>query len=282
MSCPQCGCSVVEAVNIPGQQGDPGADGANGKNAYTTLAAIFPIAGPGGQITVVDTSWMAVGMIVYITDGTLQINALVSSIPDSTHAFLLFQFYPTDSVAGNLPIGAQVITGGRLPLVGSLPGAITDNTGGTISSTLTAQVGVYTLPFFVNLPNISAAATSIINAYVVGHAFKVMAVNFISEKAVTTAAKAVTLTPAITGVAVTGGVLALTSANCTPTGHIVAASTITGLNTGSATDTLTLTSSANTVFIEGTGWIVFRIQNMEAANAAASLASKINSLIAAL
>jgi len=224
---------------------------------------------------------MAVGQIIFITDGTLQINVLVTGISGNLVVFS-FQHYPTDSAAGTIAAGASVVVGGRLPLTGTIPGQITDNTGGIASSTLSGQTGIYTLPFFVNLADISAAATTIINTYQIGHAFQILSSWFVVEKAATTGGKAVTLTPSISGVAITGGVLSLTSANCTPQGHVINGTGITGLNAGSVTDTLSINSSANTVFIEGSGWIIFRIQNMDTANALATIASKVNSLIAAL
>ncbi len=68
---------------------------------------------------------------------------------------------------------------------------------------------------------------------------------------VTNGSKLATFTPAIGGVAVTGGALALTSANCTPVGAKVDASAITAANTFTATDEITLVASSVTAFLEG-------------------------------
>jgi hypothetical protein len=68
---------------------------------------------------------------------------------------------------------------------------------------------------------------------------------------VTTGAKLATFTPAIGGVATTGGALALTSANCTPVGAKVDGSAVTAGYDFAATDEITLVASAVTAFVEG-------------------------------
>lgn len=151
---------------------------------------------------------------------------------------------------------------------------ITDNSTGTASTTLAAGVGVQTIALFVNLADIAAA--DLLTTYTPGYAFKILKMDFAVEKAATTAAKAATLTPKISGTALTGGVLALTSANCTPQGAVVAGTAVTAANTGSKTDTISITGSSVTTFVEGAGWLLLEIQNMDTANAIASLAAYAN------
>lgn len=153
--------------------------------------------------------------------------------------------------------------------------AITDNSTGTASDTIAAGVGVQTLLVFVNLSQITA--TTIFNI-TPGYAFKVLAIAFSVEIAVTTAAKLATITPAVNGSGVTGGALSLTSANCTPKGAVVSGSAITAGNTGTSAQTLTLVASTVTAFSEGTGWIMLKVQNTDSANAVASLADHINDI----
>lgn len=88
------------------------------------------------------------------------------------------------------------------------------------------------------------------------YAFAVVSAGFrVGDKAVTTAAKAATATVQISGVAVTGGVMSLTSANCTPSGALVASTPITGLNsTFTPGSTLEVAISGVTAFAEGDGW----------------------------
>src|SRR5689334_1594942 len=87
------------------------------------------------------------------------------------------------------------------------------------------------------------------------YAFTVTAALFRVGVPVTTGAKAATLTVQINGTAVTGGVISMTSANCTPTGASVAATAITGANaTTTVGTTLEVAVSSVTAFAEGSGW----------------------------
>ncbi|HEV2155410.1 hypothetical protein [Bradyrhizobium sp.] len=67
----------------------------------------------------------------------------------------------------------------------------------------------------------------------------------------TTAAKLSSVNPTINGVDVTGGVMALTSANMTPAGVTVAGSLITGANAFDESAKIGLKASATTAFVEG-------------------------------
>lgn len=91
--------------------------------------------------------------------------------------------------------------------------------------------------------------------------FTLNSTKFRTAKAATTGAKAATLTPDISGTPVTGGVMALTSANQTPIGATVAGTAVTGTNTGTAGQTLGVTASAVTTFVEGDGWVEFNVTN---------------------
>lgn len=77
---------------------------------------------------------------------------------------------------------------------------------------------------------------------------------------VTTAAKLATLTPWIDGVAVTGGAVALTSANATPLGKVVAGSAITANNALTKASKLSLKATGVTAFSEGEGVVVLRVR----------------------
>jgi hypothetical protein len=90
-------------------------------------------------------------------------------------------------------------------------------------------------------------------------AFQVLSALFRTAKPASTAAKLATLTVGISGVAVTGGVMALTTANQNTIGGTVAASAITALNLGAAGSTLEVTASAVTAFVEGDGWVEFTV-----------------------
>lgn len=159
--------------------------------------------------------------------------------------------------------------------------AFTDDTTGTVSDTMAAGVGVHTISIPITLAAITGAG-DVITTYTPGYKFKLLAVDFRIFEPVTTAAKAATLNLEIGTANVTGGVIALTSANCTPLGVAVAGSAITAANTGSATDAISIEAASVTAFVEGAGVVLIKIQNMDTADAAASVADKLNEYRTAL
>lgn len=84
---------------------------------------------------------------------------------------------------------------------------------------------------------------------------KILNVSFAVTTAVTTADKAATLNFEINTTNLTGGVISLTSANCTPLGAVVAGTAITANNTFDADDTISVEASSVTAFSEGAGVI---------------------------
>lgn len=148
---------------------------------------------------------------------------------------------------------------------------ITDNSGGNAAAAaIAAGVGVQTLPFFLNLASI-AANGDLLTDYVPGYRFKILAVDFRVCKPVTTAAKLASLNLEIGTTNLTGGVVALTSANATPAGVAVAGTAVTANNVGTATDAFSVEASGVTAFAEGDGWLLVKIQNLDTADALASL-----------
>ncbi len=80
---------------------------------------------------------------------------------------------------------------------------------------------------------------------------KIVGMSVQATTAVTTGAKATTLTPKIGGVSVTGGVCALTSANLNAKGAAVYGTAVTAANAVSASAEVTVVASATTTFVEG-------------------------------
>lgn len=125
--------------------------------------------------------------------------------------------------------------------------------GGTVANQ-------YVLTFPVTLSTL--ANTQIIEADVpfdgsiISAAFRVTA-------PATTSGKAATLTVQANGVSVTGGVLSLTSANMTPTGNKVSATSITAGNTFTAGQTVGVVVSSVTAFVEGSGVLEITVQNAD-------------------
>ena len=150
---------------------------------------------------------------------------------------------------------------------------ILDNSTGAASNTIAAGAGIYQFVLPINLASITGAGDVLTNI-VFGHKFKVLKETFAVTVAATTAAKLLTLNSEIGTTNVTGSAVALTSANCTPLGALVAGGAITAANTGSETDTFSVEAASVTAFAEGAGVYVAVIQNMDTADAIASLAAK--------
>lgn len=157
--------------------------------------------------------------------------------------------------------------------------AITDNTTGATTATFAAGVGVFTIPIHITLAQIAGAGDVLTN-YTPGYKFKLLSVSAAVDKVVTTGAKAASLNLEIGAVDVTGGVVALTSANCTPLGALVAGSAITAANTGSSSDTISIEAASVTAFVEGEVILLIKIQNMDIADAIAGLVTYANAMIA--
>lgn len=157
---------------------------------------------------------------------------------------------------------------------------ITDSSGGTESSTGTiAETACrQTLTFNVALADITGAG-DVVTTFTPGFAGTIEAIDFIVGTPVTTAAKAASLNVEIGTTNTTGGVVALTSANCTPLGAEVAGSAITAANTFTATDTISVEAASVTAFAEGSGTIIITLSNDDLRNALATIAARINAVI---
>lgn len=168
--------------------------------------------------------------------------------------------------------GGGAAADGTIAIV-TAPTALTDNTTGAASATLAAGDGINTVSFPITLASITGAMDVVTN-YTPGYKFKLLSASFAVAVPVTTGAKLATLNLEIGTTNVTGGEIALTSANCTPLGALVAGAAITAANTGSSADAISIEASAVTAFVEGSGYVLLRIQNMDTADATASLAAR--------
>jgi hypothetical protein len=116
-----------------------------------------------------------------------------------------------------------------------------------------------TLHFPISLAAITAAA-DVVTDYRPGVAGTIEYFAFLVDVAVTTAAKLASFNLEIGTTNVTGGVIALTSANATPKGKIIESTAITGANTLTPASKLSIESSAVTAFSEGSGTLIVRIR----------------------
>lgn len=88
---------------------------------------------------------------------------------------------------------------------------------------------------------------------------RIKSLDFAVGVPVTTAAKLSTLNAEIGTTNLTGGTVALTSANCTPLGKIVAGAAITAAAAFTNTDTISIEASSTTAFVEGDGYLLLTL-----------------------
>lgn len=97
----------------------------------------------------------------------------------------------------------------------------------------------------------TVANGDLVTTYVPGFAGKIKKLSAVVTAAVTTAAKGATLNLEIGTTNLTGGVLTLTSANCTPLGAVIDATAITAANSFGASDSISVEAASVTTFVEG-------------------------------
>lgn len=288
-NCPCPDPTVTEIPGSPGEDGAAGAAGADGINAFTVTTAAFNLpaaAGPlAAAVTVGVSSWMSIGQVIIISDGTDWAHIRVDTIPSPSSFTGTWLDYDGDAAGTtNIASGATVSPSGvASPLSAALPNSLTDNSTGTASDTIAAGAGVTTLAFAVDLVTLTTLARELLTDYVLGYAFKILSVDFVVTDEGTGAGATQTINLEINSTNVTGGVINPTLANTATAGALVAGTAVTANNTGNAAATLSIEVAAGgTIFTAGQGIILIRIQNMDTANAIASLADHINDLITAL
>ena len=99
----------------------------------------------------------------------------------------------------------------------------------------------------------------ILTNFVPGFPGSIVKAAFAVSDPVVTAGKAAALNLEINAVNLTGGVISLTSANCTPLGAVVAGTAITANNVFSATDSISVEASGVTAFTEGEGVLLLTL-----------------------
>jgi len=137
-----------------------------------------------------------------------------------------------------------------------------DSDGVVVDHEQAKDEGEKLLMFPIDLASITAG--QVIGALVMPFGGKIKSVEVMVNKPATTGSKLATLTPRITpaggsAAALTGGVVALTSANCTPMGAQVAGSAVTAGNSFNAGDAIDVQGSSVTAFVEGSGTLILTI-----------------------
>jgi hypothetical protein len=158
--------------------------------------------------------------------------------------------------------GKLVTTAGAAAVIGV---ALEDGADGEIHPVLLSiktSLGING-GFVIAIPVILSkiAAGDILTDYIPGINGKIIKFALAVTDPATTAGKGATLNLEIEAANLTGGVLTLTSDNCTPLGAVVAATAITGNNTLGATQKISIEcSAAADPFIEGEGVFLITIQ----------------------
>ena len=284
-----CACPTPEIINIPGVEGSTGGTGTNGtngtdgSNAFTTVSSSFVVPDPAATppsnqvtISVVNSSWMVVGQNIFVAGaGYFQ----VASIPNSLSVVGTFLKYTGNSanIGNTIPVGAGVSPAGTQPKISGVSG-ITDNSTGTSGTAVAGTVGIEHVGYSILAVDIVTG--TIMSGVQPGYAFKILSFDARCNDQVTTAGRSSNLNLSINGVALTGGVIGLSGTYTI--GQAQPGSAITGGATGNAGDSISIVANTVTAFAQGSFMLYITIQNMDTANAFASILNRLNALITGL
>jgi hypothetical protein len=130
-------CPSVPAVNVPG---------TSGQNAFTTTttATTLPAQNSTVIVAVANCQWMAVGQIIFISDGTNLGTFQVASAPVSpfTSVSLKFLEYTGDSAPAVIIASGAVVTPGGIQAAITYPTTVANGgTGAATASTARSNLG---------------------------------------------------------------------------------------------------------------------------------------------
>lgn len=248
--------ALVAATSLAGKEGYPYK--LNGSNQAVLCSAVTDV--PHGIIgDVLDSSGLEISAIPLAgAHGTVGVK-LGAAVTDLRKAL----YVRADGTAGPDPG-----TGARTLFAYPLETGAADEIIECIvisPRVIAANAGVSILSF--PIPLASVANGDVVTEYTPGFAFEIVDVTWVQGKPVTTGSKLATLNLEIGSTNLTGGVVSLTSAACTPMGAKVAGTAITAGYTGTATDTISVEASAVTAFVEGDGVLLVKIRNLDTVNA---------------
>lgn len=186
----------------------------------------------------------------------------------------------TDS-SGNRKIGAGFMKhADGVNLTGLQRSTVVDSGTGSNLSTIAAGVGVQQIAFDVNLaagPPAGTSAGDMVTSFVPGYKFKLIALDFVTSIAGVGSSATQTYNLEIGTTDVTLGTCVVTEASTSAVGELTAGAAITGANTGTATDAISIEQAdSGTAFTDGAGTFLVTIQNMDVADAFAALAASMS------
>jgi hypothetical protein len=289
---------------VPGIQGNAGTNGDDGLSSYAYLSIdMNPVPAPGGSTGSVafsgpgtnPTAWMVVGQYVIMGDNGPVLLAeggpftfVVTSIESGTNA--TFERVARSNDGGTLILSAGVTcspAGGITPLSAALPAAVNyaalTAAGAVDNIAVAAGDGTVTLVIDHTFIGGTAAVEPVTN-YTLAFKFRILSWAWITGTALTGGggSRVANLEINATDVGTVPSILTITQASGT-VGVVIPATAIAGANSGSAGDTISIEiANGGTAITAGEGHFILIIQNMDTADAVASLADHINDLITAL
>ena len=154
---------------------------------------------------------------------------------------------------------------------------VTNSSGGTDVQDIAAGVGVYSISFDANLaagPPAGTSAGDMVTAFIPGHKFKLIALDFVTSIAGVGSSASQTYNLEIGTTNVTAGTCVVTEASTSAVGELTTGAAITGADEGSASDTISIEQAASgSAFTGGAGVFVVTLQNLDTADAFTSLAN---------
>lgn len=158
--------------------------------------------------------------------------------------------------------------------------AFTDSSGGAEGTTIAQGVGMYalTIPVPTDLATLSTGGVDVATGIVIPHKFRIDSWEFITTVAGTGSGASLVFNLEIgtTDVGTVASTCTVTLAGTSAIGERTAATAVSGANTGAADAALSLeVAGSGTAFTAGSGYFVVWIQNMDVADAWASLIAKL-------
>jgi len=287
-----CACPTPEITQIPGSPGTNGTTGAQGTDGIssftlTTSPINLPVApGPTGLVGFVTTAWMAVGQVVFISDGVDWGHFRVLTIPTPFSATLQWLNYAGDSVPTSvIDFGAKAVASGTEPLLAApLPTPVDYSTltalGAVDNLAIAAGVGRYKLVIPFTVIGL-VAASSVITSQPIGHKFRIVDWSFVVAVPITGGPRNFNMRIDAVPVGTVPSVLAIPAS---PTiGTVILGAAVTGAQTGNSGQNFSIDLLAGgTAFGVGSGAFIVTVQNMETADAVANLSKHTNDLITSL
>jgi hypothetical protein len=166
---------------------------------------------------------------------------------------------------------------------------LTDSTGGTAAAAMAVGPGISVISFHVGdfadtgAGSFGATTTGdVITDYVPGFKFMLLNIDFVADLPGTGAGASAPCQLEIDATPCTGGLCTVTLASTSARGELTAGTVTSAANTGSATATISIVKATSVVFTAGSGTFLVSIQNMDVADAFASVVAKQSAILASL